>query len=95
MVRMFNTTQTAHFEKIAQQLRATPFQRIRRDAMQLDDVIGNQTVAAGDELEPEFAFTDRAFAGDHHADAKHVEKHAVAGGRFGQFLGEIVADQPH
>src|SRR3990172_3427284 len=88
-------TQTSHFEKIAQQFRAAPLKRIRCDMVQFHDVVGNQSATAGDEFQPEFAFADRAFAGDHHADTQHVEQHAVACGGFGELLGEIVSDQPH
>ena len=88
-------TQAPYLEEVTQQFRAAAFQRIRRDAVQLDDVVGDQAVAARDQLKAEFAFAHRALAGDHHADAEHVEEHAVARGRFGQFLGEVVADQPH
>ena len=88
-------SQTAHFEKVAQQLGTASFQRIRCDAVQFDDVVGNQPIAARDQLQSQFAFTDRAFAGNDHADTQHIKKHAMARGRFGQFLGKIVANQPH
>ena len=39
-------TDAAHFEKIAQDIGAAPFDRVRRNTRQLDDVVGDQAVAA-------------------------------------------------
>ena len=43
----------------------------------LDDVVGDQPMAADDQVERALALADAALAGDQHAEAEHVEQHAV------------------
>src|SRR6476620_9557230 len=67
--------QAAHFQEVLEQLGAAPFQRLRRDVIELDDVVGNQSSAARDELQGELALADTAFADQHDAHPEHVEKY--------------------
>ena len=87
--------QAAHFEEIAQQLRAAAFQRLRRDAVQLDDVVGHQAAAARDQFQRQLALAHAAVARDQHAHSQHVEKHAVARDELGQRPAEVGAHHPH
>ena len=75
---------TAHFEKVLQHGGATAFERIGRDAIQLDDVVGYQAVAAGDELQRQLALADRRSAGDENAHFQYVEENTVQRSRFGE-----------
>ena len=53
--------------------------------VELDHVVGDQAVAAADELERRARSCRRpTVAGDQHAHAEHVHEHAVALGRFGE-----------
>jgi hypothetical protein len=70
--------EAAHFEEVLEQLRAArPSRTCRGDAGELDDVVGDQAVAARDEFQGEFALADAGIAGDEHAHAQHVHQHAV------------------
>src|SRR5438105_5008873 len=59
--------------------------------LQVDDVVGHQAVPAGDQVERQLALADSALPQDEHADADHVDEHAVhrrAGGE--RFLEEAL-----
>ena len=62
-----------------------------RDARDLDDVVGNEAVAAADELEAELALADAGVAGDQDAEAEHVHEDAVPRRHLRQAPGEIAA----
>ena len=72
--------EAAHFEKIAQQGRTTPFDHFRRDAVELDHIVGDQAATAADQFQRQFALADTAVTGEHHTHAQYIEKHAVHGG---------------
>jgi hypothetical protein len=74
----------AHLEEVLEDRRAASFERVGRGPVQLDDVVGDQPVAAADQLQRELALADRRCAGDQHADLEHVEEHAVQRRRFGE-----------
>ena len=78
--------QAAHLEEIAQHRRAAALDRLGPDLLQLDHVVGDQPVAARDELERELALADRGVAGDEDADLEHVEEDAVQRGDLAQLL---------
>ena len=82
--------QPAHLEEVADQRGAVAFQRIRRDVLQFDHVVGDQAVAARDQLECQLALADAGVALDEHADAEHFEEHAVDRSDLGQALGQVV-----
>ena len=73
-----------HFEEIPENWRAASFQRFGRRAVKFDDIIGDQPMAATDELQRQLAFSDRRRAGDQDTDLQHIEKYAMQRGRFGQ-----------
>ena len=79
----------AHFEEIAQHRGAAALDGVGRDAEQLDDVVGDEAVAARDELERQLALADRRRAGDQHAHLQHVEEHAVQRRRFGEHARQV------
>ena len=87
--------QAAHLEKIAQQRRAAPFERFRRDAIQLDDVVGDEPAAAADQFERQLAFPDAAVASEHDAHAEHVEKHPVHRRGIRERAREVGPQHPH
>src|SRR3989338_5136010 len=66
--------QAAHFEKVAQQIGAATLQRIRCDAVQFDNIVGNQSVAARDQFQAKLTFASRAFSGNQDTHSQHVEK---------------------
>jgi hypothetical protein len=73
-------------EEIAQQRRAAALDGLGPDLLQLDHVVGDQAVAARDELECQLALADRGIPGDQHPDLEHVEEHAVQRGHLAQLL---------
>ena len=82
----------AHLEKILEHQWTAAFQRIGRDAIELDDVVGDKPVAARDELERELAFPDRRCAGDEHAHFEDVQEHSVQRGRFREHTRQVEPD---
>jgi hypothetical protein len=62
------------------QIRRIPDERILILLPDFDAVIRNKTMAAFDELQRRFTFTDAAFSRYEHADAVYIHKHAVNGG---------------
>src|SRR6185437_15970581 len=62
------------------------------DPVKLDDVVGDETVAARDQLERELALADRRGAGDQHAELEHVEEHAVERRRLGEHALQVDAE---
>ena len=50
--------QAAHFDKVHEHRRAASLERAGRNARDLHDVVGDQAVAAADELQPELALAD-------------------------------------
>ena len=69
--------QAAHFDKVHEHRRAASLERAGRNARDLDDVVGDQAVAAADELQPELALADARLAGDEHAQTEDVHEDAV------------------
>ena len=67
----------AHFEQILQQVRAAALDDGLVDAGEFNRVIGNQAMAARNQLQPELAFAKPRLAGNHHAHAQNVHEHAV------------------
>jgi len=65
---------------------------VRGDAIELDDVVGDEAVAARDELERQLALADRRCPGDQHAELQHVQEHAVQRRRLGEHAREVVAE---
>ena len=55
----------------------------------LDDVVGDQAVAAHDQVERRLALADAALAEQQDADAEHVDQHAVDRRRRRQLLLEV------
>ena len=51
-------TEAAHFEQVLQQRRAASFDEIRAEANEVDCIIGDETVAAADQLQAEFALAE-------------------------------------
>ena len=71
-----------NFEKIAQHGRAAPFERFRRNAIELHHIIRHQSMSAAHQFQRQFALADTALAGNHYAEAKNVEQYAMpAAGR--------------
>ena len=79
----------ADFEEVAQHRGAAALDRIGRDAEELDDVVGDEAVAARDELQRQLALADGGGAGDEHAHLQHVQEDAVQRRRFGQHAREV------
>src|SRR6202171_4055976 len=73
-------------------LRAAPVDAAALLALQIDDVVGHQSVAARDEVERQLALADAALAQDEHAHADDVDEHAVHRGRGGERLLEELLD---
>ena len=86
--------QSAHFEKILQQLRAAAFQGFGRNVIELDHVVGDQSAAARDQLQRQLALAHPALAGDQHAHSQHVQEYAVAGDELRKRAPEIGAHHP-
>ena len=87
--------QAAHFQKVAQHGRAAAFQVFGRGAIQLNRIVGNQAVPARNQFQREFAFAQPRFAGEQHADFKHVQKHAVFDGGGGKHALQINPQHVH
>ena len=66
--------EAAHLEQVGQQRRTATFDRVGRDAREVDHVVGHQTMTAADQFESQFALADARFAGDQHAHAEHVHQ---------------------
>ena len=66
-----------HFEEILQQFRTATFEAIRRHTEVIDDVVGDQAMPAGDQLERKFALADSGIALDQHAEALYFDEHAM------------------
>ena len=84
-------TDAAHLQQVLQQLGAAALDGGLVDAIQVDRVIGHQTVAARDQLQAQLALAQTRFAGDQHAQAQNVHEHAVHGGALGKMLGQVGA----
>ena len=84
-------SETAHLKKILEHGWAAPLELRGADAQDLDDVIGNEPVAAADQLEPQLTLADAGFASDQHTEAQHVHEHAVALGRLRESLRKVAA----
>ena len=78
--------------KVAQDGRTPALERVGRDPVELDDVVGDEPVAARDELERQLALADRRRAGDEHAHLEDVEEHAVERRRLGEHARQIQPD---
>ena len=87
--------ETAYFEKVTDQRRTGAFQYFRSDMFQIDDVVGNQPVAARDEFQRQFALADACVALDEHAGAEHFEKYAMDRGALGQTLCQVMPQVGH
>mmetsp|Transcript_5514 Transcript_5514/g.13264 ORF Transcript_5514/g.13264 Transcript_5514/m.13264 type:complete len:375 (-) Transcript_5514:3130-4254(-) len=81
----------AHFQQIEQQLRAAALDGGLGDAEEVDRIVSHEAMAAGDQLQAQFALAQARFAGQQHAQAQDVHEHAVAGGAVGEQLGQIAA----
>ena len=81
----------AHLEQVHQQLGAAAFERGLRDAVEVDRVVGDEAVAARDQLEPELALAEARLAGEQHAEAEDVHEDAVARRPLGEVLAEVAA----
>ena len=84
-------TDAAHLEQVLQQLGAAALERRLADAVDVHRVVGHQTVAARDELQPEFALAQARLAGQQHAQAEDVHEDAVARRALGEVLAEVAA----
>ena len=77
--------EAAHLDVMPRQLGAGPDQDRLAAAPDLDGVVGDQPVAAADEVERALALADAALADDQDAQAEDVHQHAVrdaAGARW-------------
>ena len=70
--------------RFSKQLGAAALERGLRDAVEIDRVVGDQAVAARDQLQPELALAQARLAGEQHAQAEDVHEHAVARGALGR-----------
>jgi len=84
--------QAAHFDIVLEHRRAAAFERAGGDARDLDHVVGDQAMAARDQLDAELALAGPRIAGDQHADAEHVHEYAVALDLVGERFGEIARE---
>ena len=69
--------ESADLHVVARQLRAAPEHERLRPAPDLDGIIGDESMAADDEIQRALALADAAFADDEYAQAKHVHQDAV------------------
>jgi hypothetical protein len=83
--------ETSDLEEIAQRLGAGPFQGLRGDACETRRIIGDQTVAARDQVERELALADGRVANQKHAHPQNLDEDAVHGSTFGQGVCEEVS----
>ena len=83
MVRIFRSPRPRTLE-IPQHARAASLDGGRGDACHLDDVVGHQAMAAGNEFEGELGLADAGIAGNQGPHAQHVHEHAVQAGGIGQ-----------
>ena len=67
----------AHFHVMPRQLRAAADDDRRRAAADLDGVVGDEPMAAHDQVERALALADAALPDHQHAEAENVEQHAV------------------
>ena len=77
--------------RFMQQLGAAALERGLRDAVEVDRVVGDEAVAARDQLEAELALAQARFAGEQHAEAEDVHEDAVARRALGEVLAEVAA----
>jgi hypothetical protein len=68
-----------------------PFERGLRDAVEVDRVVGDEAVAARDQLEAELALAEARLAGEQDAEAEDVHEDAVARRPLGEVLAEVAA----
>ena len=85
----------ANFQKIAQHGRAAAFQHFRRGAVQLDRIVRHQAVPARNQLQGQFAFAQARCAREQHAHFKHIQKHAVLDGGYGQHALQVNPQHVH
>ena len=68
---------STHLQEVAEHAGAAALERVGRNPVDLDDIVGDKPVAARNELQRELALADRRRAGDEHAHLEHVEEYAV------------------
>ncbi len=78
-IRDVDQSEAADFHMVPRQLRAAADQHGLLAASHFDGVVGDQPVAAHDEIERALALADAALAGQEHAEAEDVQQHAVTG----------------
>ena len=88
-------TQAAHFQKVTDHWWAIAFQRVGRDMLEFDHVVGDQTMSARDEFQRKFAFANPGIALDEHAGSEHFEKNTMDRGDLGQTLRQIMPQIGH
>ena len=74
----------AQLDKVLGDVRSAADQSVVADLADLHHVVGDQTVAALDQLQGRLALADAALAHDQHALAEHVDEHAVNADAGGQ-----------
>ncbi len=86
----------AHLEKVAQHRGTAALERVGRDAVELDDVVGDEPVAARDELQREFALADRRRPGDRArpSRARRGTRHAASSTRRARATGTAGTPRP-
>src|SRR5687767_5141397 len=69
--------ETADLHVVLDELRPEAVARVRRLALHADHVVGDEAMAAHDEIERALALPDAGLADDQDADAEDVHEHAV------------------
>ena len=82
----------ADLHVVLDDLGARAVDRVGRASLHVDDVVGDEPVAAHDEVERNLALADAGLAEEQDADAEHVEQHAVHRGLRGEDVLEVVLD---
>ena len=82
-------TNAAHFQQVLQQLRALALDGVLVDAVEVHGIIGDQAVAARDQLQSQLALAQAGFARDQHAQAQNVHEHTVHGDTVSKMLGQV------
>ena len=72
--------QAAYFEEITQHRRATAFQHFWTGTEKFDCIIGNQAVAARNQLQCQFALTQAGLSSNEYAHFKYIQKYAMLDG---------------
>ena len=78
-----------HFEQVLQQVWALALDRGLVNAVQVDRIIGHQTVATRNQLQAQLALAQAGLARDQHTQAQNIDEHAVHCGAVSEMFGQI------